>query len=233
MKELSLQLGLTPESDCNYLPQQRDQLGIVIDQPWLNPNGYDLLISSGYRRSGSVIYKPMCKNCNACTPLRINCTEFTPSKSQKRQQNQLKKLQWEFKQQLDPNWFELYERYITVRHANGSMFPANKQQFFDFVSASWMNTAFLHLYQDNQLIAIAVTDVFPDSLSAVYSFFEPEHKLSLGTLCVLLQVEVCNQTQRQWLYPGYQIDQCREMNYKIRFMPHQKLINGEWISSLL
>lgn len=103
MKELSLQLGLTPESDCNYLPQQRDQLGIVMDQPWLNPNGYDLLISSGYRRSGSVIYKPMCKNCNACTPLRINCTEFTPSKSQKRQQNQLKKLQWEFKQQLDPN----------------------------------------------------------------------------------------------------------------------------------
>ncbi|HIF9069122.1 TPA: arginyltransferase [Photobacterium damselae] len=228
MNSMSLQIGLTPESQCNYLPDQQEQVGVVMEQPWHSPLGYQVLIASGYRRSGRAIYKPMCRACSACTPLRIDCAHFTPTKSQKRQQNQMRQLHWEFKASLDDNWFELYEKYINNRHSDGSMYPANKEQFFDFCTAPWMDTWFLHVYENNQLIAIAVTDVFEDSLSAVYSFFEPEHAWSLGTLCVLFQIEFCRQSNRPWLYPGYQIDACKAMNYKTRFKPHQKLIDGYW-----
>ncbi|WP_305463902.1 arginyltransferase [Photobacterium leiognathi] len=228
MNQLSLQVGLTPESECSYLPDEIEQLGVVIDHQWFSPEGYKLLIASGYRRSGQVIYKPMCNACSACTPLRIDCPAFVPSRSQKRQLAQMRKLHWELKTELDDNWFELYEKYIRIRHSTGSMYPANKEQFFDFVTAPWMATAFLHVYENEKLIAIAVTDVFADALSAVYSFFEPEHPLSLGTLCVLFQIEFCRQSNRQWLYPGYQIDACKAMNYKTRFAPHQKLIGGIW-----
>ncbi|GAL05077.1 arginine-tRNA-protein transferase [Photobacterium aphoticum] len=228
--QISLRIGLTPESDCNYLPGQTEQLGVVMDHHWFTPAGYGVLLASGYRRSGSALYKPMCQQCQACTPLRIDCMAFTPSKSQKRQLNQMKQFRWEFKPTLDDNWFALYERYIRERHAGGSMYPANKAQFFEFCTAPWMQTLFLHVYDGDTLIAVAVTDVFDDALSAVYSFFDPETTLSLGTLCVLYQILYCQQTGREWLYPGYQIDECPAMNYKTRFQPHQKLRDNAWRS---
>ncbi|MGF1870487.1 arginyltransferase [Photobacterium indicum] len=228
MNNLSLRIGLTPNSDCNYLPNEQEQLGVVMDEHWLSPVGYNILLSSGYRRSGRAVYKPMCELCSACTPLRVDCPNFIASKSQKRQLNQMKKFRWEFKAKLDEEWFPLYERYIRLRHSTGSMYPANKEQFFDFCTAEWMDTLFLHVYDDDKLIAIAVTDVFENALSAVYSFFEPDSTLSLGTLCVLYQIQYCQQTGRKWLYPGYQIDGCKAMNYKVRFQPYQKLILGDW-----
>lgn len=226
--KLSLRIGLTPASSCNYLPSEQEQLGVVMDHYWLTPPGYGVLIASGYRRSGNAVYRPMCPHCQACTPLRIDCENFSPSKSQKRQQNQMKKLRWEFKSDLDRNWFALYEKYIRVRHADGSMFPANREQFFDFCTASWMDTLFLHVYDGDKLLAIAVTDIFDDALSAVYCFYDPDSALSLGTLCVLYQIQYGKLTGRQWLYPGYQIDDCKAMNYKTRFKPYQKLFNGGW-----
>ncbi|MGF1683772.1 arginyltransferase [Photobacterium minamisatsumaniensis] len=226
--KLSLRIGLTPESDCNYLPSEQEQLGVVMDHQWLTPAGYSVLLASGYRRSGQAVYKPMCQHCQACTPLRVDCAAFTPSKSQKRQLNQVKKLRWEFKRTLDDNWYSLYERYISQRHSDGSMYPPNREQFFEFCTAPWMSTLFLHAYDGNTLIAIAVTDVFDNAMSAVYSFFEPEHALSLGSLCVLYQIQYCQQSGREWLYPGYQIDNCKAMNYKIRFKPHQKLSENGW-----
>lgn len=226
--KLSLRIGLTPESNCNYLMGNVEQLGVVMDRHWLTPTGYGALLAAGYRRSGSAVYKPMCPHCRACTPLRIDCHLFTPSKSQKRQLNQMKALRWELKAELDDDWFALYERYIRQRHASGSMYPPNKAQFFEFCTAPWMETQFLHVYQQDKLIAIAVTDVFHDALSAVYSFFDPDSSLSLGTLCVLYQIQHCHQTGRRWLYPGYQIDDCQAMNYKIRFKPHQKMLENGW-----
>lgn len=227
-RNLSLRIGLTPTSSCNYLPEAQEQLGVVMDHHWLTPEGYGLLLASGYRRSGSAVYRPMCRLCEACTPLRIDCRHFQPSKSQKRQLNQMKSLHWEFKPTLDENWFTLYEKYIRLRHANGTMYPANKEQFYDFCTAAWMDTLFLHVYDQDRLIAIAVTDMFSDALSAVYSFFDPDSPLSLGTLCVLFQIQYARQTGRAWLYPGYQIDACKAMNYKVRFKPHQKLHDGQW-----
>ncbi|MEJ2763191.1 arginyltransferase [Photobacterium sp. MCCC 1A19761] len=227
-RNLSLRIGLTPISGCNYLPEAQEQLGVVMDHHWLTPEGYGILVAAGYRRSGSAVYRPMCRLCQACTPLRIDCRNFQPSKSQKRQLNQMKQLRWEFKETLDEDWFTLYEKYIRLRHAGGSMYPANKEQFFDFCTAAWMDTLFLHVYEQDQLIAVAVTDMFDDALSAVYSFFDPDATLSLGTLCVLYQIQYAHQTGRAWLYPGYQIDACKAMNYKVRFKPYQKLRNGHW-----
>ncbi|WP_299013756.1 arginyltransferase [uncultured Photobacterium sp.] len=226
--KLSLRIGLTPVSICNYLPDEQEQLGVVMDHHWLTAPGYSVLIASGYRRSGNAVYRPMCQQCHACTPLRIDCEHFAPSKSQKRQLNQMKKLRWEFKSELDSNWFTLYEKYIRIRHTDGTMYPANREQFFDFCTAEWMDTLFLHVYEKDKLIAIAVTDVFHDALSAVYSFFDPDSHLSLGTLCVLYQIGYSRKTGRKWLYPGYQIDNCKAMNYKVRFKPYQKLLDGHW-----
>lgn len=228
MSQFSLQVGLTPEGPCSYLPGQQERLGVAMDTDLHSPLGYQALIRLGFRRSGSTVYKPMCEACNACQPLRINANEFTPSKNQKRILNKLSAFTWEVKTEMDPEWFSLYERYINARHQSGTMFPANKEQFFEFSHADWLTNHFLHIYENNTLIAIAVTDILSDSISAMYTFFEPEHPLSLGTISILVQIKLCINLGKNWLYPGYQIDDCPAMKYKDRYKPNQKLVNMVW-----
>lgn len=228
MSQYSLEVGLTPEGPCSYLPEQQERLAVAMDQELHSPLGYQALIRLGFRRSGSTIYKPMCNACSACQPLRIDAEEFSPSKSQKRIINKLASFHWEIKTEMDEEWFDLYERYITARHQSGSMFPADKNQFFEFSHAEWLPRHFLHIYENKILIAIAVTDILSDSVSAMYTFFEPNHSLSLGTVSILIQLQLCTKLSKKWLYPGYQIDNCPAMKYKDRYKPNQKLVNMVW-----
>lgn len=228
MTSSQIKIGLTNNHPCSYLPNQQERVAVIVEPQYQTPHYYEVFLANGFRRSGDMIYKPQCDLCQACQPIRISVLDNQFSKSQKRIYNKAKHLDWELKDKLDANWFELYERYISVRHSSGSMFPANHEKFDQFINAHWMQPNFLHVYENNQLIAVAVTDNLPNSLSAFYTFFEPEHELSLGTLCVLLQIKQCQKMSKQWLYLGYQIDECPAMNYKVRFQGHQKLVNQRW-----
>ncbi|MUJ38687.1 arginyltransferase [Aliivibrio fischeri] len=228
MSQYSLQVGLTPEGPCSYLPKQKERLAVVMEQELHTALGYQALIRLGFRRSGETIYKPMCEHCDACKPLRINANQFKPSKSQKRLLNKLSSFRWELKSEMDGNWFDLYGRYINTRHKTGSMYPANQKQFFEFSHSHWLTNQFLHIYENETLVAIAVSDVLSDSISAMYTFFEPEHPLSLGTISVLIQLKLCKELSKEWLYPGYQIDDCPAMKYKDQYKPNQKLVNMVW-----
>ncbi len=43
-------------------------------------------------------------------------------------------------------------------------------EFAKFARAKWLNSQYLHLYQGEKLVAIAVTDLLPNSASAFYTF---------------------------------------------------------------
>ena len=45
---------------------------------------YRRLLESRHRRSGNVVYQPVCKGCTACQPIRVPVDRFQPSKSQRR-----------------------------------------------------------------------------------------------------------------------------------------------------
>ncbi len=224
-----IRIGLTNNHPCSYLKDRMERVAVALDNAMQSDENYEVLLANGFRRSGDTIYKPHCDNCSACHALRVAIPDFTLSKSQKRLLNKVKgEISWEMKKDLDDNWFDLYSRYIKARHRNGTMYPPRKDEFDKFAKSRWLNTHFLHIYQNNQLIAIAVTDILPFSASAFYTFFEPESPISIGTLAVLLQVKYCQLHQKQWLYLGYQIDECAAMNYKVRFQRHQRLVNQRW-----
>ena len=73
-----------------------------------------------------------------------------------------------------PEYYRLFADYIRQRHADGSMYPPSRAQYDDFLLCNWMTPYFLELRQDRQLLALAITDVMPDSLSAMYTFYAPE-----------------------------------------------------------
>ncbi|MDD1781249.1 arginyltransferase [Enterovibrio sp. ZSDZ35] len=228
MKGQTFRVGVTPPSTCNYLPEQQETIAVVIDPELHSEQGYSWLIQSGFRRSGNSIYRPYCQACSACQSLRVDTQQFHPSKSQKRQINQLKRLNIELKSELDDGWFDLYDRYISARHSDGSMFPANKDDFLSFVGSEWQPTRYVHIYEEHALVAVAITDITTDGFSAIYSFFDPDHPWSLGSLCVLAQLELAKQNGVPWLYLGFQIDACQAMSYKIKYRPYQRFIAGSW-----
>ena len=232
MTEIALRIGLTPEHGCSYLPDEAEQLMVLLDDKHRNPTGYENLLVAGFRRSGNDLYRPHCQGCSACHSLRIPVQKFTASRSQKRIQQNNRDIRLVLSTQDKPEYYDLFARYIHERHQDGSMFPATRNQYDGFLLCDWLTPYFLEFRLNQQLLALAITDPLPHSLSAMYTFFDPAFaERSLGTLAILAQLELAQRMNRQWLYLGYQVDACRKMKYKTKFHPHELLCGHEWKSS--
>jgi len=232
MTEIALRIGLTPEHGCSYLPDEAEQLMVLLDDKHRNPVGYENLLVAGFRRSGNDLYRPHCQGCSACHSLRIPVRQFTASRSQKRIQHNNRDIRLVLSTQDKPEYYDLFARYIHERHHDGSMFPATRNQYDGFLLCDWLTPYFLEFRVNQQLLALAITDPLPHSLSAMYTFFDPAFAdRSLGTLAILTQLELAQRMNRQWLYLGYQVDACRKMKYKTKFHPHELLCGHEWKSS--
>lgn len=224
-----MKFGLTQQFECSYIDGQQEQLLVFVDEHQTSLHHYELLISSGFRRSGEQIYRPHCPACQACQSIRIPVQLFTPSKSQARvlKRNQDLRVLVNDKEQAE--YYPLYEDYINNRHRDGSMYPASHQQYMSFILCDWANPIFLEIYQGESLVGVAVTDELNQGLSALYTFFKPElANRSLGTYAILKQIEVAVSRQKQYLYLGYQVDSCQKMNYKRNFLPHERFFNNKW-----
>lgn len=192
---------------------------------------YEQLMAKGFRRSGNEIYRPHCPGCQACQSIRLAASCFTPSRSQKRVRSKCKSFSITHTFKPDDYAYLLYQRYVNERHYDGSMYPASLEQYENFLFCSWLETMFINVFDGDKLIAVAVTDVLPTALSAIYTFFDPDYQdFSLGTFCVLSQVSLCSTMKKDFLYLGYQIDGCQKMNYKTKFKPLQRLVRGQWIN---
>lgn len=82
---------------------------------------------------------------------------------------------------------------------------------------------------NGKLVCVAICDQGYTSMSAVYTYYDTNHeKLGLGTYSILKQIDYCRRTEREFLYLGFYIAQCRSMAYKSSFVPNERLLNGQW-----
>ena len=228
----TLKFFVTPEHDCSYLDDKLAQTLFVDPQVEVDFELYSQLSDLGFRRSGTHIYRPHCKDCNACVSVRIPLDDFRISRSQKRILSRNSDLSTETcTPKLTKEIYALYERYIGSRHADGDMYPPTEEQFNSFLVETNHQTQFhCFRYPQDKLLAVAVTDQLASGLSAVYTFFDPEQsKRSLGSLAVLWEIRLAKQLGLDYLYLGYWVDGCRKMDYKTRFAPLEKLHHNQWI----
>ncbi|MNW15703.1 arginyl-tRNA-protein transferase [compost metagenome] len=76
-----------------------------------------------------------------------------------------------------------------------------------------------------------MTDVLPNGLSAVYTFFDPlEEKRSLGRLAILWQIAEAARRELPAVYLGYWIRDCRKMRYKSEYRPLELYVNQHWVT---
>ncbi|MFT5756907.1 MAG: arginyl-tRNA--protein-N-Asp/Glu arginylyltransferase [Alteromonadaceae bacterium] len=222
-------LGITESFACNYLPNQLERLLVATDPRLQNSRHYSWLIAQGFRRSGEQIYRPHCVNCSACQSIRVLVNDFACSKSQKR--NVKRNNQFHVKTSLQQKdlYYPLYEKYINTVHADGTMYPANYEQFESFIKSDVTQQMFLEVWDDDKLISVAVMDVLNNALSAVYTFYHPEYRNNaIGIFSILMQLKLAKEHNKMYLYLGYQIDDCQKMNYKNKYHPFQRLVLNKW-----
>ncbi len=227
----SLDLYRSQEGNCAYLPQKQSTTLFVDPAASLDTETYSYLLTQGFRRSGSHVYKPHCNACQACIPLRLPVAQFKPNRNQRRvwaksSDNLIVNTK---PAAFQREHFELYCRYIQSRHPDGEMANPSPEGLLDFLTSSWCKTRFFELQVAGKLTAIAVTDILPNGLSAVYTFFDPElSHLSPGVLALLWQIQEAHRRRLPWLYLGYWVPSCTKMSYKSNYRPLQIWTQGQW-----
>ena len=231
MTELArLKFYATQAHPCSYLPtEQATTLFLDPSQP-MDAQVYAELSEVGFRRSGDHLYRPHCQNCSACVPARLPVGEFKANRQQRRIRNRNADLQVQaVRPAFSEEYYELYARYIEQRHADGDMYPPNREQFSTFLVRDLPFSRFYEFRLNGRLLAVAVTDVLPNGLSAVYTFYDPdEEQRSLGRFAILWQIAETARLGLHAVYLGYWIKNCRKMNYKTQYRPIELFVNQHW-----
>ncbi|MSS75994.1 MAG: arginyltransferase [Methyloglobulus sp.] len=228
---ISIPLLLSEKHPCSYIDDKEAQPAFVHPLFEMTTGIYSELIAQGFRRSGDGVYSPHCSQCSACIPVRLKATEFIPSRSQKRCLQKNSNTQVIIKSaEFEQAHFDMYLRYQAARHRDGSMFQSSEEDYVRFLKGSWCDTHFVEFSINGELAAIAVVDQLNNALSAVYTFFEPKFSsYSLGVYAVLWQIEQAKQANKEFLYLGFWIKQCKKMSYKSDYQPLQILRDKQWI----
>lgn len=98
-----------------------------------------------------------------------------------------------------------------------------------FLTSPEVDIVFYEFRRHEQLVAVAVTDLLDDALSAVYTFYDPDlSPLGLGTYAILWQCQQALRLNLPWLYLGFWIQQSNKMAYKANFQPAEVFKNQQW-----
>lgn len=221
-------LLLSQQHACSYLPDKTARMLFINLDTHPQKHIYSLLAAQGFRRSGHLLYRPACENCNSCIPVRIPIDDFRPDKSQRRI--------WKRNQDLEvrqgsPEFVEehyrLYQNYMNWRHFDENRMEPSALNYAALLAGH--ESFFIEFRTRSQLVCVAIADVLENALSAVYTFYSPDmQKRSLGTLSILWQIYEARRRKLHWLYLGYWISACKKMAYKDRFRPSERLTARGW-----
>ncbi|MDA8017704.1 MAG: arginyltransferase [Thermoanaerobaculia bacterium] len=222
-----LMLDVVQEHACSYLPDRvaRMRYRLMPDCP---PATYEKLVSRGWRRFGATLFRPTCRRCDECLGLRLDVATFEPNRSQRRALRRNTDLTIVLRRaSISDEHLDLYDRY----HTDMAERRGWEEKVFDaegyhatFVAGGDPFAHELLYYDGTRLLGVALVDILPSSLSAVYCYYDPaERQRGIGVFSVLAQVELARQYGIPYVYLGYWIEENRSMAYKSRYRPHQIL----------
>ncbi len=222
---------LTREAPCPYLPSRRERKLVTELAGPDAAESYDLLSRAGFRRSHAVAYRPACQGCQACVPVRVPVAGFVPGRSLRRVARRNGDLLVALKPaRATTEQFALFGRYLARRHGDGEMAGMGFADYRSMVEDTPIDSGVIELRKaDGNLVGCCLVDRSADSLSAVYSFFDPDLAAdSLGSFIVLRLIDEAKRRGLRYVYLGYWIAASRKMAYKIRFRPLEAFGSEGW-----
>lgn len=222
---------LLPETtaDCPYLPGRASTTENFVAGN-LTESDLENFLASGYRHFGPYFYRPICKLCHQCIPLRIPLAGFSFSKSGRRVLARGAKFVTALERpQPTGEAFELFRKHkrrfkddYTERDLEVEF-----QAFFHPFAFSFQ----LSVRDGSRLVAVSHLDVAKNALSATYCYYDDSYaQESLGTFAINKAIEIGWERGVSYLYLGYYVSENRHMSYKGRFHPSQVLVHeGHWL----
>ena len=220
----------TPVAKCPYLPNKKEELIFTYlkDAPI---NFHDTMTNIGFRRSHSIVYRPNCKNCFECIPVRIRVNDYKPTNSQQRVCQRNSSLVYKI---LPPvatdEHFNLFIQYQKSRHDEGNMSLMKMDEYKSMIEDTPVETKLIEYRDKNgELFAVALTDQIESGFSMVYSFYRPDAlKRSPGIWIILNHIFLAKKNHLPYVYLGFFIKNCSKMSYKKNFKPLEALDGYIW-----
>lgn len=216
---------------CPYLPDQTARLPLRLPLARLSRAQLDERLAQGERRQGRLVYRTECPTCDACEPIRIPVRDYRLSKTERRIfRNGQRVIQTELaKVESDERRAALYNRHKQLRGLSHDGGPISAAGYAAVLADSCCDSFELRYRVGGELIGVAIVDRGERSLSAVYCYYDPGFgRFSPGVYSILYQLELCRRWGLPHLYLGLTIEGCKAMTYKRRYLPHERLIGGEW-----
>ena len=225
------QLFATSPVACPYVPGRVERKLIIELGGSDGAAAYDELSRAGFRRSHHFAYRPACRVCSACVPVRIAVAAFRHTRSTRRVANANRDLGTTLAaSRATPEQFRLFSAYQRTRHADSEMATMTYADYRAMVEDSPVHTRVAE-FRDTTgaLVGGSLIDLLDDGVSAVYSFYDAQQpKRSLGTWNILWLVEHCRRHHRPYVYLGYWIAESPKMAYKARFPALEQLTAAGW-----
>ena len=225
---------LEPSGRCGYLPDRDWRLEYRLARE-LSAEEYAGWMLRGWRHFGRTLFRPRCRGCDACRPIRVVVDRFRPDRSQRRA---LRANQADLRLEIaapvaGPEQLDLYRRYH-AHQAEAKQWPARQHEDEDDYHNSFVDNPFptreWRYYLGEALVGVGYVDTLPVGPSAITFIHDPAHRgRSLGTYNVLALIDHARTLGQPHVYLGYHVADCPSMAYKARFAPNQVLApDGHW-----
>ena len=162
----AVRLTVLPPHACPYLPGRTATLR-AFSVGRLDPDLYHGFMDAGFRRSGRMVYQPVCDGCRRCVPIRVPTDRFRPDKTQRRCVRRNADLTVTAgPPMLTDEKLDLYQRYVGQWHdkATGGAADADgsRASLEAFLYASPVaTTEFTYRDAAGRLLAVGIADVLP------------------------------------------------------------------------
>jgi arginine-tRNA-protein transferase len=219
-------------AECPYLDGQTARMPLRLPARPLRAEEWEARLAEGDRRYGALLYRTECPSCRACEPIRVDVARFRPGRTQRRVVRRgRERIEVTIGgAEVDRSRVALYERHLAGRGlVRPDHEPMTPRLYRQFLVESCVTSFEIRYAVEGRLVGVALTDRAQRSLSAHYTYFDPDlAHLGLGTFSILEQLDLCRRWGLDWLYLGLYVAGSPHMRYKGRFRPHERLIDGCW-----
>ncbi|MCF8059470.1 MAG: arginyltransferase [Bacteriovoracaceae bacterium] len=213
---------ISPEEKCPYIEGQHARHEFFLATE-VDSKEFNTCLERGFRKFGIYFFRPNCKTCHKCLPLRVLAQKFEPTKSQKRVLKKNQDISVSYKPLLyREEIYQLFLKHSKIRFAQDEEKTGSREDFIQTHFTPSTVSALSEFYLEEKLVAVGFLDISSEATSSVYFIYDPDYeKRSLGIFGALKEIEYTKESQKEYYYLGYYIEENKSMNYKNQFYPHE------------
>lgn len=218
---------IDPPHPCPYI-SGKSAITLYEYNAYITHDEFERRLNSGWRKFGNILFKPICKECKDCRPIRVlvNCFNLSTNLKKIVKRNESFRVVIQ-KPIADIERVSLYNNYH-LHKSISKKWPLSLIDSCDEYEFYFLNNKFttyeISIINNDRIIGLILLDEVKNLLSAVYHFYDPNfQKFSIGTYLLIQSIFLARSVSKDFLHLGYFVLGSKDMMYKCRFKPAEIL----------